>query len=375
MIKELNEIKLMKGTGKPQALYQQIERQLRSKITDGNIAFGDRLPSITQIVHSFGVSPATVNAAFDSLERDGLIRREPGKGKGPVVIRKARQKCTIKYIRWSRDFLDLQLSEGIAKYVSEHELELIIVDVSNATDSLVDVIQNAHADGILIFPHYTENFKNAINNIISSNSKIVFVDHGLDNVDIDSVSIDNINGGYIATKHLLRSCRQPVFHMRLPIIESAEERQKGWVEAMYEFGYEDVWPYIYVAEEKIMFNNDPLVKHEWLTNLAKQIFKENKLKSYSFFTTNDHLAKAVYVAAHQLGFKVGENVFIAGFGDYPLCEQLEVPLTSVHQSNELVGYEAAKLLHMKIIGTTEKGIVHRKLPAKLIIRDSSIRKS
>lgn len=53
---------------------------LRERIVSGAVAPGGRLPSEPDLAAIHGVSRVTVRRALDGLERDGLVRRQPGAG-------------------------------------------------------------------------------------------------------------------------------------------------------------------------------------------------------------------------------------------------------------------------------------------------------
>jgi GntR family transcriptional regulator len=61
-------------------LYHQLLGILRGRIESGEIGVGDRLPSEADLVSDFGVSRTTARRALDELRREGLVRREPGRG-------------------------------------------------------------------------------------------------------------------------------------------------------------------------------------------------------------------------------------------------------------------------------------------------------
>lgn len=64
----------------PMPYYHQIEAILREKMASGELAAGSRVASEEEFCKMFQVSRATVRQALQTLERDGLLRREPGRG-------------------------------------------------------------------------------------------------------------------------------------------------------------------------------------------------------------------------------------------------------------------------------------------------------
>lgn len=61
-------------------LYAQLEAILRRQIADGLLKPGDALPTEAELEHRYGVSRITVRAALESLTKDGLLERHPGRG-------------------------------------------------------------------------------------------------------------------------------------------------------------------------------------------------------------------------------------------------------------------------------------------------------
>ncbi len=61
-------------------LHHQLFSELVERIESGSIGVGDRLPSEADLVRDYGVSRTTARRALDELRRQGLVRREPGRG-------------------------------------------------------------------------------------------------------------------------------------------------------------------------------------------------------------------------------------------------------------------------------------------------------
>ncbi|GAA3409057.1 GntR family transcriptional regulator [Paenibacillus hodogayensis] len=63
-----------------QPLYEQILEQVRSSIAKGEIALGDKMPSVRELAQELRMNPNTVMRAYQELERDGLTEKRRGQG-------------------------------------------------------------------------------------------------------------------------------------------------------------------------------------------------------------------------------------------------------------------------------------------------------
>lgn len=64
----------------PAPLYHQVYTLLKSRILDGSIPFGARLPTEQDLAKAFDVSRITTKRAMDELAEDQLIERHRGRG-------------------------------------------------------------------------------------------------------------------------------------------------------------------------------------------------------------------------------------------------------------------------------------------------------
>jgi len=114
-------------------LYYQLETILRKRISSGELARGDRLPSEEALAKEYSLSRITVRQALSSLESDGLIIRK--RGKGTFVSKKHTYLESPKFtgfiedlismgIRTTSKILDISMVEG-PQNIQEHlELEV-----------------------------------------------------------------------------------------------------------------------------------------------------------------------------------------------------------------------------------------------------------
>ncbi len=71
-------------------LYRQIVEGIAEIIQNGELARGEKLPTVRELAVSLGVNPNTVARAYRELERSGLI--ETFTGRGTFVSKEATKK-------------------------------------------------------------------------------------------------------------------------------------------------------------------------------------------------------------------------------------------------------------------------------------------
>jgi GntR family transcriptional regulator len=100
-------------------LYHQLLGILRGRIESGEIGVGDRLPSEADLVSDFGVSRTTARRALDELRREGLVRREPGRG---TFLASPRLRSNLAYLHSFTEEIERWGYTPGARLVSREEL-------------------------------------------------------------------------------------------------------------------------------------------------------------------------------------------------------------------------------------------------------------
>ena len=98
-------------------LYEQIEKQIKEQILNGQIAQGEAMPSIRALAKELHVSVITAKRVEDDLEAEGLLETVAGKG---TFVGRVNQQC-LKEMALAQveeklaEAIDLALGTGVSK--------------------------------------------------------------------------------------------------------------------------------------------------------------------------------------------------------------------------------------------------------------------
>ena len=64
----------------PEPIFEQVVFQVKSAVARGELAAGDKLPSVRELAKEVAVNPNTIARAYEALESQGVIVRRQGSG-------------------------------------------------------------------------------------------------------------------------------------------------------------------------------------------------------------------------------------------------------------------------------------------------------
>ena len=171
----------------------------------------------------------------------------------------------------------------------------------------------------------------------------------------DSITVDNTEGAYQATRYLLE-----LGHRRIAAITgqlhvtSAVERLKGFKRALREFG-------VTIAPEYIQEG-----RFDRLSGYEKSLLLlQFSPRPTAIFAANDLVALGVLAAMRELGLRCPEDVSLTGFDDLELASFTNPALTTVAQPAYQMGARAAALLFERLRGEA--------LPAQHIVMKTALK--
>ncbi|WP_238902155.1 MULTISPECIES: LacI family DNA-binding transcriptional regulator [Clostridium] len=244
---------------------------------------------------------------------------------------------------------------AIESTLRENGYYLMLRTVETSQD-LNFFLRNWNVDGLILTGIYEDDFYSVLTKL---NIPVVLIDSYVSNPNICNVSLEDFNGGYLATKYLIDHGHRSIAFAS-PFI-----KYKGVVSERFD-GYKKA-----LSEANIEFNKDLVFEQELDTPtaiaLGKSLAKRDDFTA--IFSTADILAAGIITGLKQAGKKVPDDISIIGFDDINLCNLISPALTTIHQDAHLKG----KLSVNYIIDKLENKPIHQKetiLPVRVVERDS-----
>jgi DNA-binding LacI/PurR family transcriptional regulator len=196
-----------------------------------------------------------------------------------------------------------------------------------------------------------------------SNAGVPIVSIGSSRVPGIVVDVDNRQGGYDATRHLLEQGHRAIATVVGPAEwPSSDARHEGYREALAEAG---------VAYDPALVEQ----AGDWGLESGRAAAARLCAKGATFtalFAHSDLIALGAIRELRLAGQAVPRDVSVVGYDDLPVAPYMDPPLTTVHQPMEELGALAATLL-LDQLGGEARVAGDQLLPAELISRESVAR--
>ncbi|GAC1426977.1 MAG: LacI family DNA-binding transcriptional regulator [Candidatus Velthaea sp.] len=230
--------------------------------------------------------------------------------------------------------------EGEMAYVQllhEHRAATIIMAASGYDDA-----------------EYVHRFESRLEDFVAGGGHAALIGRHL--VDMPAVVPDNIGGMYDLTKYLVG-----IGHRKIAFIGGSghftvtQDRLAGAAQALLEAG-------IAMDERWILTGNMRRESGE----AAIVEMEARGLEPTAVIAINDEMAIGALAALRRLGYRVPDDISLAGFDDIPICADLQPPLTTVRLDLEEIG-ERAMRLALKGHDVIERETI----PTYLVVRAST----
>jgi DNA-binding LacI/PurR family transcriptional regulator len=251
------------------------------------------------------------------------------------------------------------LARGVEETAFKHKHVMIICITDEDSEKerfFLNSMLSEKVSGLIIVP---TNNKKYFQQIVLDGVPMVMVDRYMDQLPIDTVTINNELGAYKAVKRLI-----DLGHKKIGIINgikglsNTEERYAGYVKAMNEME-------LPIIKQYVTYGNFTEEGGEKCTN--KLLSLEDP--PTAIFTCNNLMTLGCVKQLAKLKIDVPSEVALIGFDDAPWAEALRPSLTTVRQPGYELGVSATETL-IKRLSNKETNTMNIVLNPELVIRES-----
>lgn len=260
--------------------------------------------------------------------------------------------------------------QGITQEAERHGLNLILKELPSFNSlEMNPLIQSliAHQVMGIIYaaPEVGDNWAKAQAKLPPFCPPLVFLKGSPSSAPI-TISIDNYQGAFQITRHLIKKGYRHIAHISGPLDWfEAEERKRGWGQAL--------------ADAGMAVQDNHWSEGAWDSDSGLRAFERIHARypeMDAVFAANDQMALAVLNAAWAHGIRVPEELGVAGFDNLSESAYFIPPLTTVRQDLIKLGALAVQKV-LKLKDPTSNAMEnndHTTIPTELIIRQSTQRR-
>lgn len=249
---------------------------------------------------------------------------------------------------------------GVEDMAYQHALSVLLCnsDENPAKQQMyIRVMRAEDVAGLIITPNASSD--EGLHQLIETRMPLVFMDRQVENLDVDSVTVDSAGGTRDATQHLINIGHRRIAIIGVPLaISTGRERYDAFIQTLQANGIGPEEDLLRTGAARLTTGYQSTME---LLNLPQP--------PTAIFASNNVLALGMLQALHERGVQVPEQIAVVGFDDLPWAGALWPPLTAVAQPTYQLGHEAARLL-LRRINNPNAPVEHVVLKTHLIIRRS-----
>ncbi|WKV11126.1 LacI family DNA-binding transcriptional regulator [Marivirga harenae] len=333
--------------------------------------------TIKDIAKELGVSPSTVSRALkdhpdisvDTKKEINELAKKLNYQPNTVALslRQSKTNTLGVIIPEIAHFFFSAVISGIEDIAHDAGYHVIITQSNESFEREVmntKALFNSRVDGILMsVSRETENYDH-LQSLLDYDIPLVFFDRIIDSLNACKVIVNDEQGAYEATTHLIEQGCYRIAHLAGPQnLAISKNRLNGYKAAL--------------ADNRYMID-DNLIKVCGLGTFEEAESITNEILDYRFppdaiFANNDVAAYGAMMAIRKKKLRIPEDIAIVGFSNWRFSSLIQPALSSVTQPGFKMGQEATRLLMKQINkGEDEESITETiSLKTNLVVRESS----
>ena len=281
-----------------------------------------------------------------------------------------RQSMTIGFIVSQLDTVYFpMIIRGIQKIAEENGYSLIFYPTNYSTQLEKKHLKNmldSKIDGIIldtVIPSTDRSYWDSLSHITRNGQPvpIVSIQNDISEYGIPSVYLDNFQGGYTATEHLIKNGCKKVACITGPAnVRWASARFNGYIKCLNDYGLEYNSSYTNVGV------CSPVAGYKIVNH-----FLLNALEFDGLFAENDLMAVGGIKALLERSIRVPEDVKVIGFDNVFVSSLTTPSVSTIHIPKQRLGEESARVLISMLRNEDMPENFRLNLPLQLVERQST----
>ena len=253
-----------------------------------------------------------------------------------------------------------------AQAVAESQgYDLMVYDVdlrSKREKKFIDTVLRRRVDGVIMLTTFTTS--EDVNRLLEADIQVAIVGHSPDIKGGDRVGLDEMDGVHQVMEHLYGRGHRRIAFLTGPLDWlQARTRKAGYVRSLQEMGLK--------YEEDLV--REGTFQREGTSELVESLFGDVARANppTALFCSNDNMAIEAVRTLTKMGFRVPDDVAVAGFDNIPQAEAMIPGLTTLDHIPMEMGKAATTFLLERI--NSDASLPDRKkiLTGKLIVRETT----
>jgi LacI family transcriptional regulator len=305
------------------------------------------------------VSPATVARVQEAIDRLGFVRNDAAR-----QLKSGRSRCAGLVVLDIGNPFFTDVARAAEQQAAAHQLTVLLgtSDGDGTKErAYIDVFTEQRVFGLMVSPVGED--LDRLEALRRRGTPVVLVDRDGTGTQFDSVAVDDVAGGCLATAHLLDIGRRRIAFVGGPTsLRQVRDRRRGAAQAV----------------DQVPGARLEVIETTTLSVLAGRTVGEELRRRPAadrpdgVFCANDLVAIGVLQAFTMLGaLRVPEDVALIGYDDIDFAQSAVVPLSSIHQPTALIGATAVDLL-MAAAGAEDRAPAHPVFVPELVVRQSTV---
>lgn len=319
--------------------YQEISNWVEEKIQKKEFVQGDKLPTEKELMDQFNVSRQSVRRAIQQLENKGILHTIQGSGTYISISEKPHSNIIALVLTNYEDYIFPRKISGVYDVLQSagYIVNLFFTDNHSSKElEIFHTLSSGSYAGMLLDGTQSAlpRLDNQLFQKVFQTIPCIMMDSKYTGYHLPCVALDDEQGGYLATKHLIENKHEKIAYIGRCEYKQGVSRYKGYTNALlrYDIPINEKYVFWYTLES-----------YQYLMTPESGALDALIKECTAVFCYNDQVALDLYNILEAKGLRVPEDISIIGY-DHALLPGFDKKLSSIDHPKEVLGRTAAKNL-------------------------------